>query len=84
MMTDKTEFINLKLKDAFEENGIMGVDFKQSLDLDLDLDSMQLISLLVTLESIFDIEIDESILYEKFPNTPNDFVELVSLSMEND
>lgn len=71
------EMIREKVKDMFEENGL--VIFPGEEEEPLDLDSLRLISLVVAVENAFDIEVPDQYLSQTILTSYNDFCDLVSL-----
>lgn len=69
------ETIREKVKDMFEENGL--VIFPGEEDASLDLDSLRLISLVVAVENTFEIEVPEQYLSQAMLSSYNDFCDLV-------
>lgn len=78
-MNDK---IQEKLMNIFKENGYL-VDAENEYD-QLELDSLQFISILCDIENDFDISIPEEYLSGKDLNTFSDFLELIRNVVKED
>lgn len=71
-----TEMVREKVKNMFEENGLM--IFPGEEDTPLDLDSLRLISLVVAVENTFDVEVPDQYLSQAMLASYNDFCDLVA------